>query len=109
MAKDIASTSLLDEVHYRGITVVDFLAELEKARKLPTGRLWGRGLPVIPTVIIRMFIRTEMESDCLLHLHWVQQMLPYCFVAGHSNCARYKTLYLRKCKVLFLLQSIRCS
>ena len=33
----------LDEVHYRGITVVDFLAELEKAKKLPTGRLWGGG------------------------------------------------------------------
>ena len=45
MAKDIASTSLLDKVHYRGITIVDFLAELEKARKLPTGRLWGGGLP----------------------------------------------------------------
>ena len=49
---------------------------------------------MIPTVIIRMFIRAETESDWLLHLHWVQQMLPYFFAAGHSNCARYKTFYL---------------
>ena len=49
---------------------------------------------MIPTLIIRKFIRTETESDWLLHLHWVQQMLPYFFATGHSNCAPYETLYL---------------
>ena len=34
----MVTTSLLDEVHYRGITIVDLQAELEQARKLPTGR-----------------------------------------------------------------------
>ena len=49
---------------------------------------------MIPTVIMRMFIRAETDSDWLLHLHCVQQMLPYFFAARHSNCARYETLYL---------------
>ena len=34
----MVTTSLLDEVHYRGITIVDLQAELEQARKVPTGR-----------------------------------------------------------------------
>ena len=49
---------------------------------------------VIPTAIIHMFIRAERESDWLLHLNCVQQMLPYFFAAGHSNYAQYGTWYL---------------
>ena len=66
----------------------------------------GIGL-VIPTAIIHMFIRAERESDWLLHLHCVQQMLPYFFAAGHSNYARKEDMehgISLKRKALFLLQ-----
>ena len=49
---------------------------------------------VIPVAIVHMFIRAERESDWLLHLHCVQQMLPYFFAAGHANYARYGAWYL---------------
>ena len=89
----MVTSALLDEVHYRGITVVDLQAELEKARQLPTGRLWVDCL-VIPVAIVHIFIRAERESDRLLHLHCVQQMLPYFFAAGHANYARYGAWHL---------------
>ena len=69
-ADRMVTSALLDEVHYRGITVVDLQAELEKARQLPTGRLWVDCL-VIPVAIVHVFIRAERESDRLLHLHCV--------------------------------------
>ena len=49
---------------------------------------------VIPVAIVHMFIRAERESDWLLHLHCVQQMLTYFFAAGHANYARYGAWYL---------------
>ena len=89
----MVTSTLLDEVHYRGITVVDLQAELEKARQLPTGRPWVDCL-VIPVAIVHIFIRAERESDRLLHLYCVQQMLPYFFAAGHANYARYGAWHL---------------
>ena len=95
MAKGIrmVTTALLDDIHSRCSSAVDLQAELENARKLPTGRLWVDCL-VIPIAIIHMFIRAERESDWLLHLYCVQQMLPYFFAAGHANYARYGAWYL---------------
>ena len=49
---------------------------------------------MIPVAIVHIFIRAERESDRLLHLHCVQQMLPYFFAAGHANYARYGEWHL---------------
>ena len=47
-----------------------------------------------------LYIRTERESDWLLHLHAVSMMMPYFFAAGHHNCARYGTYHLYDMKKL---------
>ena len=96
----MVTTALLDDIHSRGISAVDLQAELENARKLPTGRLWVDCL-VIPIAIIHMFIRAERESDWLLHLYCVQQMLPYFFAAGHANYARYGAWYILEMRGAF--------
>ena len=45
--------------------------------------------------IMMMYIRAEREADWCLHLTAVKEMLPYFFVAGHANYARYGVYFLR--------------
>ena len=45
--------------------------------------------------IIMAFLRAEREADWTLHLFAVEKMIPYLFVSGHVNYARYGLYYLR--------------
>ena len=43
-----------------------------------------------------MFLRGEQNGDFLLQQHCLKAMLPYFFVAGHHNYARYLSWYVRQ-------------
>ena len=42
-----------------------------------------------PVILIKMYVRTEREGDFSLHVNACYKMMPYFFVAGHVNYARY--------------------
>ena len=42
-----------------------------------------------PVILIKIYVRTEREGDFSLHVHARYKMMPYFFVAGHVNYARY--------------------
>ena len=67
-------------------TFEDLFIFLEKACKTPTGQLWVDCL-IRPTLIAHMFIRAQRDGDWLLHVHCLQNMLPYFFAAGHWHYA----------------------
>ena len=68
---------------------------LEAAREHPTGRLRVDCI-IKPTLIALMFLRGEHNGDFLLQQHCLNSMLPYFFVAGHHNYARYLSWYVRQ-------------
>ena len=87
-ADRMVTSALLDEVHYRGITVVDLQAELEKARQLRTGRLWVDCL-VIPVALVHIFIRPERESAgcyiCIVYHKCSHTSLPQDMQTMHAT------------------------
>ena len=53
-----------------------------------------------PILIMMLYIRVEREGDWPLHLQAVNLMMPYFFVSGHVNYARYGLYYLRNMQAL---------
>ena len=80
-------------------TFEDLFIFLEKACKTPTGQLWVDCL-IRPTLIAHMFIRAQRHGDWLLHVHCLQNMLPYFFAAGHWHYAWHITWYLQEMSCL---------
>ena len=72
----------------------DIVAYLEKASEHPTGKLWVDYF-IIPTMLAHQFTRSEREGDWLLQQHCLEMMIPYFFVSGHHNYARYISWHLR--------------
>jgi hypothetical protein len=65
-----------------------------KSNKSNTTKLWVDCL-IKPVLIMLEFVRAEREGDWPLHLHAVEEMLPYFFASSHVNYARYGLYYLR--------------
>lgn len=75
--------------------VEEFDMALEHLRQYSkTSKLWIDCV-IKAVFLIMRFIRAERESDWLLHLQCVKEMLPYFFASGHVNYARYGLYYLR--------------
>ena len=53
-----------------------------------------------PILIMMLYIREEREGDWPLHLQAVNLMMPYFFVSGYVNYARYGLYYLRSMQAL---------
>jgi len=50
--------------------------------------------------LIKMFLRAERTGDWPLHIHTIEQMLPYFHAAGHLPYAKSTHLYLQQMKEL---------
>jgi hypothetical protein len=66
---------------------------LDVCRQHPTGKFWIDNL-IIPTMLIHQLLRSEREGYFQLQQLALERMLPYFFVAGHHNYARYVTHHL---------------
>ena len=71
----------------------------ERARLYPTGRHWVGNL-ITPTLLAHQLIRSEREGDWLLQQLCNKHLLPYFFMAGHHNCARYLSWHCLEMSVL---------
>ena len=60
----------------------------ERASRSRTAKMWLQNL-IKPVFIMMAYVRAERESDWILHLWAVSEMLPYFFASGHFNYARY--------------------
>lgn len=67
------------------------LCELEL--RGPTAKLWVQYFHLV--TIVKRFIEAERSGDWFLHLHTVQQMLPYLHASGHFLYAKSCQLYLQ--------------
>ena len=65
----------------------------EMASRSRTSKLWIDCV-IKPVLLMQRYIRAERQSDWALHLSAVHEMLPYFYVAGHINYARYALYYL---------------
>ena len=85
----MVAEELLQPIISRAESHEDLVSILEKeATKSRTANIWIENL-IIPVVIMMIYVRAEREAEWSLHLWAMQQMIPYFFVAGHVNCARY--------------------
>ena len=60
----------------------------------PTARLWLQYMDMV--TLLRQFIKAERTGNWALHLHLLQEMLPYCPAAGHNTYAKYVHIYLQQ-------------
>eukprot|EP00745_Piridium_sociabile_P013977 TRINITY_DN2058_c0_g1_i7.p1 TRINITY_DN2058_c0_g1~~TRINITY_DN2058_c0_g1_i7.p1 ORF type:complete len:474 (+),score=89.64 TRINITY_DN2058_c0_g1_i7:286-1707(+) len=90
----IVATLLNEFLHEGEKTHDEIVAYLEKAREHPTGKLWVDCF-ITPTMLAHQFMRAEREGDWLLQQYCLEMMMPYFFVAGHHNYARYISWHLR--------------
>ena len=65
------------------------------AKQSRTSKLWVDCV-IKPVLVMLRYIRAERESDWLLHLSSVEEMLPYFFAASHFNYARYALYYVQE-------------
>ena len=72
---------------------------LERAQLRPTGRHWVDNL-ITPTLLAHQLIRSEREGDWLLQHLCIKRLLPYFFIAGHHNYARYLSWHCLELSVL---------
>ena len=85
MVSSVFSQSFLQT----GFKTWDEICEyLEKARLHPTGHHWVDNL-ITPTILIHQLLRSEREGDWLFQQLCIRRLLPYFFIAGHHNYARY--------------------
>ena len=84
----MVADELLRPLISRVDTHEDLVSLLEKeATKSRTAKVWVEN-PVIPVLIMMIYVRAEREAEWSLHLWSMQQMIPYFFAAGHVNYAR---------------------
>ena len=91
----LITTVLLQDVFQSGDKTHQELSEhLEAVREHPVGRLCVDCL-IKPTLLALQLLRAQRDGDFLLQQVSLEAMMPYFFVAGHMNYARYITWYLR--------------
>ena len=84
----MVTCTLLQEFPSTGANTFEELSQyLEDNRTHPTGRLCVDNL-IVPTLIVRQFLRSEREGDWFLQQLCLQRMLPYFFAARHIHYAR---------------------
>ena len=71
----------------------DPMEQLDTQTALSTSKIWVDIL-IKPMLIMMIFVRAERKGDWPLHMWEVQQMIPYFFASGHTNCARYGLHFL---------------
>ena len=67
---------------------------IDVSKQSATAKHWIDNL-IKPIFICLLFVRAEGEGEGLLHLTSVKEMLPYFYVAGHHNYARYEEIWKR--------------
>ena len=72
---------------------------LDAARADPNGRHWVDNF-LVPTLLVHQFERAEREGDIHLKQLTMERMMPYFFVSGHVQYARYLTQYLLEMRAL---------
>lgn len=74
-----------DVLHDENLTEINHLVrkEMERLSKYPTAKLWIQYLDMID--IMRRFIKAERTGNWHLHLHCVQEMLPFFAATGHKS------------------------
>ena len=79
------------------LTTMEELKQLlnEKCKESKTSKLWVT-VVIYPILNIMKFVRAERESNWLLHLSSVKEMIPLFFAAGHPNYARYTQVYMQE-------------
>ena len=60
----------------------------------PTARLWLQYMDMV--ALLRQFIKAERTGNWALHLHSLQEMLPYYAAAGHNSYAKSVHIYLQQ-------------
>ena len=83
--------SLLQKFLLSGHKTFDELClYLENCRAHPTGKHWVDNF-IVPTMLLHHLIRAEREGDFDFQQLALSRLLPYLFVSGHFNYARYLT------------------
>ena len=59
---------------------------------------WTTSSP--PTLLIHQLLRSEREGDWLFHQLCIRRLLPYFFIAGHHNYARYLSWHCLEMAIL---------
>jgi hypothetical protein len=96
----MVSSILLQSFLQTGFKTWEEVCEyLEKARQYPTGPSWVDNL-VIPTLFAHQLLRSEREGDWFLQQLCIRRLLPYFFIAGHHNYARYISWHCLEMSVL---------
>ena len=97
----MVSSVLLQSFLQTGIKTWDEICEyLEKARLHPTVRHWVDNLINGPTLLIHQLLRSEREGDWLFQQLCIRRLLPYFFIAGHHNYARYLSWHCLEMAIL---------
>ena len=94
------SSVLLQPFLQTGLKNWDEIFEyFEKSSLQPTGRHWVDNL-ITPTLLIHQLLRSERGGDWLLQQLCIRRLLPYFFIAGHHNYARYLSWHCLEMAVL---------
>ena len=80
-------------------TFQDLSNYLDVCRQHQTVKFWIDNL-LIPSMLIHQLLRSEREGDFQLQKLTLERMLPYFFVAGNHNYARYITYHLLEMRYL---------
>ncbi|CAG2250738.1 unnamed protein product [Mytilus edulis] len=72
--------------------------EFERLSKYPTAKLWIQYMDMIK--IMKLFIKAERTGDWFLHLHAVQEMLPFFAATGHNLYLKSAYCYLQQMQTL---------
>ena len=96
----MVSSVILQSFLQTGFKTWDEICEyLEKARLHPTGRHWVANL-ITPTLLIHQLLRSEREGDWFFQQLCIRRLLPYFFIAGHHNYARYLSWHCLEMAIL---------
>ena len=96
----MVSSVLLQSLLQTGFKTWDDICEyLEKTLLHPTCHHWVDNL-VTPTLLIHQLLRSEREGYWLFQLLCIRRLLPYCFIAGHHNYARYLSWHCLEMAIL---------
>ncbi|CAC5413385.1 unnamed protein product [Mytilus coruscus] len=72
--------------------------EFDRLSKYPTAKLWIQYMDMIN--IMKLFIKAERTGDWFLHLHAIQEMLPFFSATGHNLYLKSAYCYLQQMQTL---------
>ena len=77
-------------------TINDLVGRYKESQKASsrTSALWVQYMDMVD--ILRKYIRAERTGNWSLHLHAIQEMLPYLAVSGHNLYTKSAKVYLRQ-------------